>query len=70
VVGSYQPDGFIGTMRDLMRAVERHEEPTTSGRDNLETMRLVFAAHKSVVEGRAIDPASINSGDGVIDLGG
>ncbi|MHB1134918.1 MAG: Gfo/Idh/MocA family protein [Chloroflexota bacterium] len=68
VVGSYQPDGFIGTMRDLMRAVERDEEPGSSGADNLETMRLVFAAHRSVVEGRSIDPATMGPQDGVLDL--
>ncbi|MCL5108286.1 MAG: Gfo/Idh/MocA family oxidoreductase [Chloroflexi bacterium] len=68
VVGSYQPDGFIGAVRELMRAVECQEEPAHSGRDNLNTMRLIFAAHRSVAEGRAVDPATIGATDGVIDF--
>lgn len=41
------PDAFVGTMAQLLCAVEDGTEPEISGRDNLETIALceaVFAA--------------------------
>jgi hypothetical protein len=41
------PDAFVGTMAQLLCAVEDGAEPEISGRDNLETIALcaaVFAA--------------------------
>jgi predicted dehydrogenase len=41
------PDAFVGTMSQLLRALEDDTEPEISGRDNLETLALceaVFAA--------------------------
>src|SRR5204863_336465 len=43
------PDAFVGTMAQLLCAVEEGTEPEISGRDNLETIALceaVFAAAK------------------------
>ncbi|HSH95369.1 MAG TPA: Gfo/Idh/MocA family oxidoreductase, partial [Roseimicrobium sp.] len=52
--GSWFPDAFIGTMAQLLIAVERSETPEISGRDNLRTMALVDAAYLSVKTGRAV----------------
>jgi len=51
---SWFPDAFIGTMAQLLIALETKTEPAISGRDNLKTMALVEAAHKSVSESRSV----------------
>lgn len=48
------PQAFIGTMGQLMRALEEGAEPEISGRDNLRTMALVEAAYRSAGEGLAV----------------
>lgn len=48
------PDAFIGTMAQLLVALERGEPPAIEGRDNLETMALVEAAYASVNAGRSV----------------
>jgi predicted dehydrogenase len=50
------PQAFIGTMAQLMRAIETGTEPEISGHDNLKTMALLEAAYRSASEGRAVDP--------------
>ena len=52
---SWFPDAFVGTMAQLLVALEKGEEPAISGRDNLRTMGLVDAAYRSAEEKRAID---------------
>jgi len=59
---SWFPDAFVGTMADLLIAVEQGSEPQISGRDNLQTMALVDAAYKSAAEHRAVSPAEIVGG--------
>jgi predicted dehydrogenase len=44
---SWFPDAFIGTMAQLLIALESGNEPAISGRDNLNTMALVEAAYLS-----------------------
>jgi predicted dehydrogenase len=44
---SWFPDAFIGTMAQLLIALETGREPEISGRDNLKTMALVEAAYLS-----------------------
>ena len=44
---SWFPDAFIGTMADLLIALENNSQPTINGRDNLKTMDLVEAAYES-----------------------
>ncbi len=44
---SWFPDAFIGTMAQLLVALEQGTEPEISGRDNLKTMALVDAAYRS-----------------------
>lgn len=56
------PDAFIGTMAQLLVALERGEEPEISGRDNLNTMALVDACYKSVKEHRAVSISEITKG--------
>jgi predicted dehydrogenase len=55
------PHAFVGTMAQLLRAVEDGSEPEISGRDNLGTMALVEAAYRSVDDGRAVSPADVLS---------
>ncbi len=53
------PDAFSGPMLDLMEAIREGREPKTSGRDNLKTLQVIFAAYKSVKEKRAVKPEEI-----------
>lgn len=48
------PDAFVGTMAQLLCAIEDNSEPEISGRDNLKTMALVDAAYRSAAEHRAV----------------
>lgn len=56
---SWFPDAFIGTMAQLLIALENNETPVISGEDNLKTMALVEAAYLSVAERRSVDVAEI-----------
>ena len=51
---SWFPDAFIGTMAQLLVALEKGEEPAISGRDNLKTMALVEAAYLSAESKRLV----------------
>lgn len=48
------PDAFVGTMGQLLLALEEDAEPEINGRDNLKTMALVDAAYLSAKEHRAV----------------
>jgi len=48
------PQAFMGTMGQLMRAIQEGREPEISGRTTLGTMALVEAAYRSGREGRAV----------------
>lgn len=61
----YQPAGFIGSMRDLMSAIERDAAPVVSGEDNLNTMRMIIGAHESVARRAAVEVRSVGAGDAV-----
>ncbi|ASS66816.1 MULTISPECIES: Gfo/Idh/MocA family oxidoreductase [unclassified Paenibacillus] len=52
--GKWFPDAFLGTMCELLRAIEEDREPENSVRDNLETMQLVFGAYRSMAENRPV----------------
>lgn len=56
------PQAFIGTMGQLMRAIEEGTEPEIGGRDNLKTMALIEAAYASAESGRAVALAEIPIG--------
>jgi predicted dehydrogenase len=49
---SWFPDAFIGTMAQLLIALENGTTPEIDGRDNLKTMALVEAAYRSAELGR------------------
>jgi predicted dehydrogenase len=49
------PDAFVGTMAQLLCALEEGTEPEISGADNLRTMALVDACYRSVREHRAVE---------------
>jgi predicted dehydrogenase len=51
------PQAFVGTMGQLMKAIETNSEPEISGHDNLHTMALVEAAYLSAAQGRAVSLA-------------
>jgi predicted dehydrogenase len=51
---SWFPDAFIGSMAQLLIAIEEEAEPAISGRDNLRTMALVDAAYESAAQARAV----------------
>lgn len=51
---SWFPDAFIGTMGQLLVALETNQPPAISGRDNLKTMALVDAAYRSAAERRPV----------------
>jgi predicted dehydrogenase len=46
------PDAFVGTMAQLLCALEEAREPEISGRDNLETIALCEAVHEAAREHR------------------
>ena len=48
------PDAFVGTMAQLLCALETDTEPAISGRENLDTMALVDACYLSAEEHRAV----------------
>jgi predicted dehydrogenase len=56
---SWFPDAFIGTMAQLLIAVETGAEPAISGRDNLKTMALVEAAYQSAATFKSVAPDEI-----------
>jgi len=57
------PDAFVGTMAQLLCAIEDGTEPEISGRDNLQTMALVEACYVSAREHRAVAIDEITSRD-------
>ena len=47
------PDAFVGTMAQLLSALEDGTEPEISGRDNLETIALCEAVFAAATQHRA-----------------
>jgi predicted dehydrogenase len=59
LVGSWFPDGFHGTMAELLRAIEEHRAPMNSARNNLESLALCFAAVASAETGKPVVPGTV-----------
>lgn len=57
--GSWFPDGFHGTMGELLCAIEEDREPTNSARNNLASLALCFAAVASADRGEPVKPGSV-----------
>jgi predicted dehydrogenase len=58
--GKWFPHAFMGTMGELMRAIEEEREPENSVQDNLDTIRMLFATYKSMEENRPVMLSEIN----------
>lgn len=48
------PDAFVGTMANLLCAVENGKDPEVSARDNVSTLACVEACYKSIAEERTV----------------
>jgi predicted dehydrogenase len=59
--GTWFPDGFHGTMAELLSAIAEKREPTNSARNNLASLALCFAAVASAERGEAVRPGSVRS---------
>ena len=59
LTGQWFPDGFRGTMGELLCAIEERRPCTISARDNLESLALCFAAIASADTGSPVVPGSI-----------
>jgi predicted dehydrogenase len=57
--GTWFPDGFHGTMGELLCAIEEDREPTHSARKNLKSLALCFAAAASADEGKPKVPGRV-----------
>jgi predicted dehydrogenase len=57
--GLWIPDAFIGPMASLMDAIGRDAAPITDAADNLETLRVVYAAYLSAAERRSVRPTDL-----------
>ncbi len=57
--GKWFPDGFHGTMAELLSAIAENREPTNSARNNLASLALCFAAVASAERGEAVRPGTV-----------
>jgi predicted dehydrogenase len=53
------PDAFVGTMAQLLCAIEGDADPEISGRDNLGTIRLAEAVYRAAREHRVLSPSEM-----------
>jgi predicted dehydrogenase len=56
LTGSWFPDGFRGTMGELLCAIEENREPENGAAANLHSLATCFAAMKSADESRLVTP--------------
>ena len=61
LTGTWFPDGFHGTMGELLCAIEAGRAPTHSARNNLKSLALCFAAVASAESGKPVAPGSVKS---------
>jgi predicted dehydrogenase len=59
--GCWFPDGFHGTMGELLCAIEEKREPSHSARNNLTSLALCFAAVASAERREPVVPGSVRS---------
>jgi predicted dehydrogenase len=55
IQGAWFPDAFGGSMGELMTALAEGREPLTSGRDNLNSVKIAYAAVESSQTGRTVE---------------
>jgi predicted dehydrogenase len=56
--GRWFPEAFVGSMGEMMTALTEGREPQTSGRDNLNSIRIAYAAVESSETGQTVDLGS------------
>lgn len=61
LTGAWFPDGFHGTMAELLCAIEEAREPSHSASNNLASLQLCFAAIASSRSGARVVPGAIRS---------
>jgi predicted dehydrogenase len=59
LVGDWFTNGFVGTMGELLSAVEQRREPSNGARENLRSLALCFAACASAASGRPMVPGRV-----------
>lgn len=59
--GSWNPDGWKGTMGELQSAIQEGREPENSARDNLSSLELCFAAIASAEDGESKSVGKVRS---------
>ena len=59
LTGNWFNDGFAGAMGELLCAIEERRPPANSGRDNLRSLALCFAAVASAASGAPVRPGAI-----------
>ena len=57
--GTWFPDGFHGTMAELLCAIEEDREPSHSARNNLKSLAVCFAAVASAETGKPVKPFKV-----------
>lgn len=57
--GNWMPDGWRGTMGELLCSIEENREPDNSARNNLRSLELCFAAIKSADSGQPEVPGKV-----------
>jgi predicted dehydrogenase len=57
--GAWFPDGFHGTMGELLSAIADNREPSNSARNNLASLSLCFGAVASAERGEAVRPGTV-----------
>jgi predicted dehydrogenase len=57
--GTWFPDGFHGTMGELLSSIEEGRPSTINAKNNLESLALCFAAIESVESGKVVKPWSV-----------
>ena len=55
IAGTWEYEGFAGSMGEMMLALEEGREPESSGRDHLVSLRMAFAAVESAKSGESVE---------------
>lgn len=59
IKGTWFPDGFHGTMGELLCAIEEKRQPSHSARNNLRSLELCFAAVASALKHKPVMPGTV-----------
>lgn len=59
IKGTWFPDGFHGTMSELLCAIEEKRQPSHSARNNLKSLELCFAAVASSLKHKPVVPGTV-----------